>query len=271
MAMAASESTGEIMTIFIGGLPGQTTKVDVMCFVQKFCPVLGISLPRKSGTDKCKGYAFVKVNSGPNLERLLSNHNIINGRRVDCQLALNKSDKIAYLADLQQRKLFISGISPDADIHALVSALSAYGPLRNCYRLKPRKKDKGLAFAEFTNPEAALAVINGGLLIEGKIAKVSFYRSKVSDNRLVDAENSEFKESSPLPINYSEDHQKLSRSLQRVKSGCGVWSPNASSRYHSEPLPNNYSFRVAIPPSLLPIGKLKRLLLPSGTVYVKQW
>lgn len=173
--MAGRVSLDSPITVFIGGLTPNTTLKQVSTFVGQFCSGAEVSFPTRKNALKCRGFAFVRVQTMEDAERLLAQVSFIDGSKVRCQLALDPQAKQDYEKNLQQRKIYIGDLPDELDVDRLSARLATFGTLNSCYKLPKSSKGLCSALAEFSDPEAAIKVVRAGLKVDGVRLQVNFY------------------------------------------------------------------------------------------------
>lgn len=174
-----SKSKEQRVTLFVGGLAFSVTEKQLEGYFSQFSPVLKVILLRDRTTGISKGYAFVTIQDGPATQQITAQKNIIAGRRVECEVASKKCEKMHSNQERKRRKLYVSRIPPKLADQQFESFFAKFGKLRNCYIIKDMDSltNKPFGYVEFETAESAEAVLRmkGELKINGwKIAVHNF-------------------------------------------------------------------------------------------------
>lgn len=178
MEQLYSSGTQENVPLFIGGISKETKIHQIISYMEQHSPVLQINMPVHKVTGKPIGYAFVKLADPGVAKWIVERPNRIGGRNVDIQFAIEREAKEFYKQDLLKRKIFIAGIKQYVNFQNIQKALEAHGLLKIFYRIETSHKNRGLAFAEFYDSNAAESVVAMGLCVDGCQLRVSYFRPK---------------------------------------------------------------------------------------------
>jgi hypothetical protein len=174
-----SKTKEQRITLFVGGLAFCVTEKQLEGYFSQFSPVLKVILLRDRATGVSKGYAFVTIQDGPATQQITTQKNMIAGRRVECEIASKKCEKVHSNQERKRRKLYVSRIPPKLTDQQFESFFAKFGRLRNCYIIKDMDSNtnKPFGYVEFEAAESAEAVLRmkGELKINGwKIAVHNF-------------------------------------------------------------------------------------------------
>ena len=174
-----SKNKEQRVTLFVGGLAFTVTEKQLEGYFSQFSPVLKVILLRDRATGISKGYAFVTIQDGPGTQQITTQKNVISGRRVECEVASKKCEKVHSNQERKRRKLYVSRIPPKLSDQQFESFFSKFGKLRNCYIIKDMdsQTNKPFGYVEFETAESAETVLRlkGELKINGwKIAVHNF-------------------------------------------------------------------------------------------------
>jgi RNA recognition motif-containing protein len=174
-----SKKKEQRVTLFVGGLAFCVTEKQLEGYFSQFSPVFKVILLRDRTTGISKGYAFVTIQDGPGAQQITTQKNMIAGRRVECENASKKCEKVYSNQERKRRKLYVSRIPPKLSDQQLESFFSKFGKLRNCYIIKDMNSNtnKPFGYVEFETSDSAEMVLSmrGELKINGwKIAVHNF-------------------------------------------------------------------------------------------------
>ena len=276
-------------TIFIGGLAQGTTERDIVKYVERFCPVFNLHWPNHKITQKPLSYAFVEVLNARAAQALVARTNIIRGRVVDCQIAVSKEDKQFYKINLLQRKIFIAGIRSFVSFQHLVEELRKRGPLKHCYRIASSHPNRGLAMAEFFDPESATQIVYDGLVVDNCPLRISFFRPKESSSQEEILARDDFEsqniikgERLELPSSNPNFQGKKKHKKRNNKERKHLNTPIATPQYfdsyeahqkepkatETQDLENNYQFNI-LKPQQISLSEYDRTTVHGSVVFRK--
>jgi len=169
-------------SIFVGGLPAETTSDDLIAYFAPYGEVLNINMPLKKKTGQCKGFAFVEVAgcTAASLRRMFEIEHSICGKRVDVQPTMSFQEKFERLKKSQENKIFISRVSRHVDLRKIEQRLSEYCEVWSCGFVNPKCKRKALLQVELSDPAVCKWLAETGLMFQGIFYLVSLYRPKLA-------------------------------------------------------------------------------------------
>lgn len=171
--MSQSTSNDKKSTVFVGGLAFHITEADLMSHFSFFGAVNKIVLLRDRNTGQSKGYAFVMLEEQATADLILAQTNIICGRRVECQQAAKKNEKVKVDEERRRKKVYVSRIPSHLSSSEFERLFAKHGQVHNCYIIQDVTSgaNKPYGFIEFENAEDAdrlLALANDkGVTING--------------------------------------------------------------------------------------------------------
>lgn len=114
-------STRGQKTVFLGGIPLNTTQQDIIEFLSPFDQVLRVDIARDKYTKELKGYAKAVLKTEEGIQRLLHNRfHTIHGLPIGVKRWTNKQDYLKEKDEISRRKLFVrhhSSYTPDSLFH----------------------------------------------------------------------------------------------------------------------------------------------------------
>ncbi len=124
------------------------TEESIQRHFEQFGPVLRTKIMKDKKSKAAKGYAFVTMASHQHLAKIAVLDHLIEGRKVDCQVASKKGEKKKWQDELKKRRVFVTGFFV---IHDFVT-----------------KSSKGYGYVEFTDQADALKALNSEVILKGK-------------------------------------------------------------------------------------------------------
>ena len=119
--------------IFVGGLTVQTTEQELEDYFSTFGSVTQVAVIKNKQTGLSKCYAFVHTNEVRTYQRIISSKHNLNGRVIDCKDGFNKDENPALFEKLNNKKIFVGGLSPNTQDKHLAEYFSKYGPVFKAY------------------------------------------------------------------------------------------------------------------------------------------
>lgn len=98
--------------MFVGGLFPETTSDVVLKYFSRFGPIEEVKIIGEK-QKRSRGFGFVLFKSFESLNKAMQQQHIIDGREVDCNIAVysNKTD-IDEAAQKNEKKIFLSELGP---------------------------------------------------------------------------------------------------------------------------------------------------------------
>jgi len=204
--------------VFVGGIKGNHNEENLLAYFEMFGPVSKVSMkmkPSNNGRDKeinC-GFAVVGFYSKEIAQKVidLQTHHI-GGRLVTCRQVLSGEDLILSKRSKDDRKIFISNLSPKTVNSDLISLFSKFGELESAYTISDQKngKSQGYGFAIFKQKES---LQNAILKCKGK----KLHGRKINVSKYVDKTEKAQNDQQEIQIKLEEEKpkkDKLQISLQ---------------------------------------------------------
>lgn len=99
-----------MLRLFVGGIDPTVTEIDLIDYFSRFGGIKGAEIKRDKRTKISKGYAFIRC-MDPDTEQLIINlPHQINGRNIDVNKAIEKSQTEIVKKSIYGRKLFIENV-----------------------------------------------------------------------------------------------------------------------------------------------------------------
>ena len=156
--------------LFVGGIPSAMSEESIRRHFEQFGAVVRTKIMKDKKSKAAKGYAFVTMASHHPLAKIAVTDHVIDGRKVDCQVASKKGEKKSWQEVLKKRRLFVAGLPSCISSEELVQLYSKYGPVRNGFVIHDfvTKSSKGYGYVEFMEHTDALKALSSEVILKGK-------------------------------------------------------------------------------------------------------
>jgi RNA recognition motif-containing protein len=162
--MTSKETTA--YKIFVGGLDVETTEEDLTEYFSKFGKVVERLIKVDLKTKKSRGFGFIGFKSPDAVEKVLEhNEHKINGKKIDCKLAMSKEEAYSLNKNLKEtcRKIYVSNIPRDITRDDLDNFFNQNGTVVEI-NLMFKKKETGFCYVIFRDEQDAVNLINKRLV-----------------------------------------------------------------------------------------------------------
>lgn len=181
--------------IFVGGLTIQTTEADLEDYFEGFGSIKQVAIIKNKQTGLSKCYAFLLANDKRTYERILSEKpHRLNGRIIDCKDGFNKEDNPALFEKLNNRKIFVGGLSPNTQDHHLADHFGQFGAVFKAYVIIDPKTKRSKRFGFIIMQEEASvekAITQPSHKINGTVINCKrFDRSVIEKQKLLSGDYS---------------------------------------------------------------------------------
>lgn len=166
----ASKPSGKTLTesvnsaIFIGGIPKQADKDELVEYLSQFGDVVNISMPFRGVQSNHKGFAKVLLSSGLDTYRFLScPEHLICNMKIGASRWVSKLDHVSLKEAPTENKLFIR-IKGNLSESELLEYFRCFGKVESIeIKLNYRTGQlRDIGFVTFENPESAALVVEKG-------------------------------------------------------------------------------------------------------------
>ena len=156
--------------LFVGGIPSAMSEESIRRHFEQFGAVVRTKIMKDKKSKAAKGYAFVTMASHHPLAKIAVTDHVIDGRKVDCQVASKKGEKKSWQEVLKKRRLFVAGFGPEVTSEQLVAAFEKLGTVRNGFVIHDfvTKASKKYGYLEFASEEDALKALSSEVILKGK-------------------------------------------------------------------------------------------------------
>ncbi len=195
--------------IFVGGFPATMTKQTLEAHFAKYGEVSKVKIMRvkKTKVDKC--HAFVAMKNSDLLPVIIKDLQIIDGRKLDCQIASRNGEKKERKEDQKKRRIFATNLSDEHASEQLCEGFSQFGELRTANVIYDyfTKLTKNYGYFEFRDPEAAKEALNSEVILKGsRVLRVPFV-SKHEKKKRNSSEEDEIEQDSFIKLPASSEVQ----------------------------------------------------------------
>jgi RNA recognition motif-containing protein len=150
--------------LFVAGVSWNTTDDAFHNFFAGFGTIAEAQLKREPGTNRSRGFGFVKFADDASAQKVLSQRLQLDGRKLDIKVAVPKEQIDQTPLDFstaQNTKLYVAGLSYDTGDDAMFNYFARFGDVERAsvVRDKQSGRSRGFGFVSFTTVEAANAVL----------------------------------------------------------------------------------------------------------------
>ena len=160
--------------IFVGGLSAQTTRELLISHFQHYGVIQECTLMQDRSTGRSRCFGFVTMRDKEVVERILSEEQLIDGKKTDCKHAVPKdaAQTAEATASFRTRKLFVGGLPPEVTLEEFREYFQQFGELEDSVVMLDRqtRKPRGFGFVTFREEEAVEEVLRNynNNLLKGK-------------------------------------------------------------------------------------------------------
>lgn len=167
-------------TIFVGGISAATTEQTLFEHFSRLAEVSKVQIMRHKKKSMPKGFAYVTLSSGAAVPQVLQASHVIDGRRLDCQLAANKKEKQATKERQMKCTVFVSNLPPALSSEELQVRFQELGEVRNAYVIfdSDTRESKRVGYVQFAHENAARAALKAEVEFEGRTASCVLYKHR---------------------------------------------------------------------------------------------
>lgn len=166
MVGKSGKSSPKERTVFLGGIPLDTTYQELMGYLSQFDEIEDIDIAIDKNSKECKGFAKAVLKTDQGIHRLLSiSHHVIRGLEIGVKQWTKKADYLKEKDEVTKRKLFVR-FHPSYNKDDLALHLSMFGHIESLeVKTHPLTNEKrNFAYVIFrTKEEARKAVLYGSI------------------------------------------------------------------------------------------------------------
>ena len=101
--------------LFVGGIDASISEEDLEIYFSQFGEIMKAEVIRDKRTRISKGYGFIKCRDKDTAQIILNQRHRIGNRNIDVNNAAEKWETSTTKNNLYEKKLFISGITPNIE------------------------------------------------------------------------------------------------------------------------------------------------------------
>jgi len=168
-----SSSSVLVTKIFVGGISWDTTDSGFTSFFSKFGEIKDAQIMRDKSTGGSRGFGFVKFADPSSVDKVLSQELELDGRKIDCKIAVPRGEIGTGPGQHRTRKLFIGGLSPLTTQEQFKEHFSQFGNLVNAVIMIDHQtnRSRGFGFVTYDSEDAVDAVLARTHTINGKVVE----------------------------------------------------------------------------------------------------
>lgn len=170
MSEGETDRTSKISkrTVFLGGIPIDSTKNEVLAYLEQFDCVQKLDIPKDKSTKILKGYAKAVLKTSEGVDRLLAQpFHFLKKLQVSVKRWTNKKDYLRQKDKVSRRKLFVR-FHPIYDCEGLLEHFSCFGTIENLdTKTDPLTNlDRFIAYVTFSTEEEAAKAAKYGIITD---------------------------------------------------------------------------------------------------------
>lgn len=170
-------------TIFVGGLPLNTSKQDLANIFDGFGIIKSIVLPKHQKKNKIKGYALIEFKDSESVALAINhlNSTVFKDKRIAVKEALNSDEASIKTKEMQKRKLFVKNLpiagTSEQKILEFFGKFGKVEKIQMAYSNKSQKF-KGIAYVTMSKLDEAKEILSKGESFEFEGTKIIVRESK---------------------------------------------------------------------------------------------
>ena len=163
--------------IYVGNLPFQTQKEDLMDFFSKYGGVREVYVPVDTSTGNQRGFAFVTMDAG-DAEKAIKEADgaSFSGRTITVSKPLPRGEKSSRNAGPPRTKMYVGNLSFYTEIDTIMDMFEEFGEVIDAYMPEDRETggSRGFAFVTMSAEDAKKAIDKiDGCELDGRIVRVN--------------------------------------------------------------------------------------------------
>jgi len=158
-----SYSSPKTSKIFVGGISWDTTDSGFASFFSKFGPIKDAVVMRDKSTGVSRGFGFVIFDDPASVDKVLAQGDLsLDGRKIDCKIAVPKADIGTAPGTHRTRKIFVGGIPPQTTSDDLKKHFGGFGTVVNAVIMMDRatNRSRGFGFVTFESEDTVDEILN---------------------------------------------------------------------------------------------------------------
>lgn len=153
--------------LFLGGLAPHSTQESIRAYFSNYGVVQECILMVDRLTNRSRCFGFIIMRDKEDIDRILASEIVIDGKRVDCKLAVPREASIAppvvpeVQPVLRTKKMFVGGLSPEVTDQDFRDYFQQFGELEDSVVMFDRdtQRPRGFGFITFVNEESVDRVL----------------------------------------------------------------------------------------------------------------
>lgn len=212
--------------MFVGGLFPETTSETLGNYFSTYGEVKDVKIIGEK-QKRSRGFGFVLFRSMDTFHKVMKTKHVIDGREVDCNLAVYSNQTRDEAAMKNEKKIFIKKVPTEIEKKNLIEFFSKFGDIGKVLLVKRKNKDHAFAFVEFHDKKVAKGIIktrefyiDGKYKIECEMAqpKIRNYLNKVNNEGGKPKKKKKKKKPGKSPMGSKQASKKNSRESSRKNS-----------------------------------------------------
>lgn len=175
--------------LFVGGLSTQTTREQLISHFQHYGVIQECTLMQDRSTGRSRCFGFVTMRDKEVIERILSEEQVIDGKKADCKHAVPKdiTQTAEATANFRTKKLFVGGLPPEVSLEEFREYFQQFGELEDSVVMLDRqtRRPRGFGFVTFREEQAVDEVLRN-------------YNNNLLKGKWVECKKAQPKDSSPF-------------------------------------------------------------------------
>jgi RNA recognition motif-containing protein len=154
--------------VFIGGIPLDSTKIEILNFLEQYDRVVKLEMPKENYLSTLKGYAKAALKTSDGVERLLAQpHHFLKNLQVSVKRWINKAEHLREKDEISMRKLFVR-YHPIYTRQELLEHFKVFGYVETLDAKKdPRTNmDRYIAYVTYSAVDEAVTAAHFGNIID---------------------------------------------------------------------------------------------------------
>lgn len=182
-----TENNDGFKKIYVGNIPFETTKDELIEFYSEYGEVKEVYLPTDINSGQPRGFAFVTMDEEHHQSAIDATNGIqYGGRMLAVSEPLPRGKKAPPRVYPQRTKLYVGNLSFYTTLDSVQALFEEYGKVFDCYMPTDRETGASRGFAFVTmDPDSAVAAMDetDGYELDGRIIRVNEAQPKYGDSK----------------------------------------------------------------------------------------
>ena len=151
--------------LFLGGLAPHSTQESIRAYFSNYGVVQECILMVDRLTNRSRCFGFITMRDKEDIDRILATEQIVDGKRVDCKLAVPREQSVTVTPEVQPvlrtKKMFVGGLSPEVTDQDFREYFQQFGEVEDSVVMFDRdtQRPRGFGFITFINEESVERVL----------------------------------------------------------------------------------------------------------------